>query len=234
MIRPPRFTIEDADRAHKEWGANCGPGALAAITGLTLDEVRPHMGDFERKGYTNPTLMNFALRRIGRPWRKIGATWPRYGLVRIQWEGPWMDPGVPMPARYRYTHWIGSALGRHDSRGIFDINCIRCGDLSRRQRHQTVRDHGGGPVCADVAGLEGRLMCDCREAVNKRLAFCNAKIATGFTIDMLSEGATATMNLAPPQIVLEKLDGKKRGKPPTLVATCCPFCGERYKEDEKP
>jgi len=125
MLMPtkPRFSLEDADRAHEEWGANCGPGALAAIMGMTLDEVRPHMGDFERKHYTNPTLMNDALRSIGRPWRKIGAIWPQYGLVRVQWEGPWTEPGVPMRARYRYTHWIGATLVNGQV-GVFDINCI--------------------------------------------------------------------------------------------------------------
>jgi len=60
-----RFTLADADRAADLWGMNCGPGALAAVCGLTLDEVRPHMGDFESKGYTNPTLMFAALKSIG-------------------------------------------------------------------------------------------------------------------------------------------------------------------------
>lgn len=136
MIQPPRFTLADADRAHDEWGANCGPGALAAITGLTLDEVRPHMGDFEKKGYTNPTLMFDAiksvcpsryctkkLRTAGRaPW-----DWPRHGLCRVQWEGPWTQPGVPMRARYRYTHWIGAHALNNDNIGVFDINCMNNG-----------------------------------------------------------------------------------------------------------
>lgn len=76
----------------------------------------------------DPSMMNDALRTIGRPWKKIGAVWPAYGLVRIQWEGPWTEPGVPMRARYRYTHWIGAESGRH-SIGIFDINCMRPGEL---------------------------------------------------------------------------------------------------------
>jgi hypothetical protein len=120
------FTRDDFDRANAEWGANCGPGAVAAIMGMTLDEVRPHMGDFERKHYTNPSLMNAVLRSIGRPWRKIGAVWPSYGLVRVQWEGPWTAPGVPMRARYRYTHWIGCYVG-YASVGIFDINAMANG-----------------------------------------------------------------------------------------------------------
>ena len=123
-----RFTLEDADRAYDEWGANCGPGALAAIMDMTLDEVKPIMQavGFEECHYTNPSMMNAALRLIGRPWRKIGANWPDYGLVRVQWEGPWTQPGVPMAARYRYTHWVGSFQGKN-SRGVFDINCMNNG-----------------------------------------------------------------------------------------------------------
>lgn len=60
-----RSTHEDANRAADEWGANCGPGAIAAICGLTLQELRPHMGDFEGKGYANPTLMWQVLRNLG-------------------------------------------------------------------------------------------------------------------------------------------------------------------------
>jgi hypothetical protein len=126
MLTP--FTKEDAKRAYDEWGANCGPGAVAAIMGISLDDVRPIMAaeGFEAKHYTNPSMMNAVLRRIGRPWRKVGAVWPSYGLVRIQWEGPWTAPGVPMRVRYRHTHWVGCEIGR-TSTGIFDINCMNNG-----------------------------------------------------------------------------------------------------------
>jgi hypothetical protein len=128
-----KFTKADADRAHDEWGANCGPGALAAILDMTLDDVRPHMGDFERKRYTNPSLMFAALKSIGTNWsalaldgKVIKLGWPIYGLARIQWEGPWTEPSVPVRARYRYTHWVGSARGANNP-GIFDINCMNNG-----------------------------------------------------------------------------------------------------------
>lgn len=132
----PRFSHADAIRAADEWGANCGPGALAAICGLTLDEVRPHMGDFESKGYTNPTLMFAAIKSVcpGRYSTKVmrtagraGWDWPRYGLCRVQWEGPWMKPGVPFGARYARTHWIGSCALSNDDIGVFDINAINNG-----------------------------------------------------------------------------------------------------------
>jgi hypothetical protein len=127
MIRPPKFTEADAIEAFDAWGCNCGPAALAAVMGMTLDGVRPHLRGFDEKGYTNPTMMYSALRSIGRPWRqRTLSTWPCFGLARIQWEGPWTGPSVPIRARYRYTHWVGAA---RESRGIgiFDINALNNG-----------------------------------------------------------------------------------------------------------
>lgn len=129
---PARFNAQLADLAHKQWGSNCGPGALAGISNLTLDEVRPHMGDFEQKGYTNPTLMFDCLRsvcaaRVIVGWRKRrDKEWPGYGLARIQWEGPWTLPGVPPRARYRHTHWVGFQRIADES-WCFDINAISVG-----------------------------------------------------------------------------------------------------------
>lgn len=130
--KPARFTAEDADRAHSEWHCNCGPGAIAGILHLTLDEVRPYMGDFERKGYTNPKLMWECLRRLDVHFSYRGGdlgrdNWPRYGLARIQWEGPWTEPGVPMRARYRHTHWVGVSARDPHNVGIFDINALANG-----------------------------------------------------------------------------------------------------------
>jgi hypothetical protein len=129
VITRPRFTAADAERASETWGANCGPGAIAAMLGMTLDELRPHLGDFEAKGYTNPTLMFETLNRLGVTWRQVrGAKqWPSRGLVRVQWEGPWTQPGVPMRARYRYTHWVGAVTRAPGDIGIFDINAMSNG-----------------------------------------------------------------------------------------------------------
>jgi hypothetical protein len=126
-----RFSIADSARAWNEWGANCGPGAIAAIAGMTLDELRPHMGDFERKGYTNLTLMWEVLDRLGLKWRKIMRPgpdgYPKHGLARIQWEGPWTAPGVPARAAYRHTHWIATITRSAGDIGIFDINALSNG-----------------------------------------------------------------------------------------------------------
>lgn len=125
------FTADDAQRAHDEWGSNCGPGALAAITGKTLDQVRPHLEGFDDKGYTNPTMMWGALNSMKIRWsrrRKHQLNWPHYGLCRIQWGGPWTEPGVPARVAYRHTHWVGAEAADDLSYvRIFDINAMSVG-----------------------------------------------------------------------------------------------------------
>ena len=145
-VSPPalKFTIDQAQAASDEWGFNCGPAAVAAVCGLTLDQVRPMLGDFEKKGYTNPTLMWEILRNIGRPWLNTlqqcssehqgCLAFPQYGLARVQWEGPWTAPGCPMRVRYRHTHWVGAISSTKDLTEpgweeplIFDVNCMCVG-----------------------------------------------------------------------------------------------------------
>lgn len=127
-----RFSWEQACAAGDAWGFNCGPAAICAVLNMTPDELRPHMLDFEAKRYTNPSLMVSVLRELGVRFRQVYRgdvpngdyyVWPREGLVRVQWGGPWTKPGVPMKARYRKTHWIGV---RHsaDMCEVFDINAM--------------------------------------------------------------------------------------------------------------
>lgn len=103
------------------------------------------MPSFECKGYTRATMMLEALRSIG---RRVTSTmfkepeaqglplpWPRYGLCRLQWEGPWTQPSVPIRARYRYTHWVGVGP-LYSSNGspipgetcIWDVNTLDIGN----------------------------------------------------------------------------------------------------------
>lgn len=121
----PVFSVDEAQRAFDDWGANCGPGALAAVAGVTLQQAREWIGveEFAGKRYTNPTMMLKALTCSGLRIQQF-MRWPQHGLVRVQWEGPWMRPGVPMRARYRYTHWVGSHNG---GAFVFDINCMSVG-----------------------------------------------------------------------------------------------------------
>ena len=130
-----RITAEESDRAYEVWGANCGPGAIAAIMGMRLDDVRGHIPEFDKKRYTSPTMMYAALKSIGRPWRKAGKVWPNFGLVRIQWEGPWTEPGVPAKVAYWHTHWIASWFTVERGHGVFDINACAndTGWITRKQ-----------------------------------------------------------------------------------------------------
>jgi hypothetical protein len=121
-----RFTLDDAQRARDEWNFSCGPAALAVVSGLTLQDLRPQMGDFESKGYTNPTLMFDCLNRLGINWKPRKArgptgwhsdglhVWPRFGLCRVQWEGPWMAPGVPIRPGCDRGSWVSLDRGGLD------------------------------------------------------------------------------------------------------------------------
>lgn len=130
MTLPVRFNLDDAERASDQWKFNCGPAALCAVLGMTPDEIRPHMLDFESKGYTNPTLMLDVLRKLMIPWQQVyrgddpAGTIPtvQLGLMRVQWGGRWTNPGVPMRARYRETHWC--ALRDNE---VFDVNAMCVG-----------------------------------------------------------------------------------------------------------
>lgn len=146
MIPPAiRFDVDAAEAAGEAWGFNCGPAAICAVLELTPDQVRPHLQDFERKHYTNPTLMFAALKSLGvkirnHPVRERDGEycWPEFplGLIRIQWDGPWCAPGVPIGARYRRTHWIASArdmelFGRPCTLAVFDVNATCAGGWIR-------------------------------------------------------------------------------------------------------
>jgi hypothetical protein len=125
-VRP--IPDEEAGRAYDDWGANCGPGALAAIMDMTLDAVRPHLIGFDQKRYTNPTMMFDALRSLKAVFEvtKPGRIWPDNGLARVQWDGPWTEPSVPARVAYRHTHWVATHWNGTNY-GIFDINATANG-----------------------------------------------------------------------------------------------------------
>ncbi|MFO0940125.1 MAG: hypothetical protein U0930_05095 [Pirellulales bacterium] len=136
-----RFDIDSAGKASDEWGFNCGPGALCAVLGKTPDELRPHLLDFESKRYASPSMMANILRGMGIQFRRVWeakadctrdklemGVFPQFGLVRIQWDGPWCNAGVSIPARYRKTHWIAYASSAYTGEEMaFDINAMCVG-----------------------------------------------------------------------------------------------------------
>lgn len=114
VAMPPAlpYTTEESERANAEWGANCGPHSLAAALGKSLEEVRPSLQGFP--GYMNPTMIRNALAFFGvrpRVTTKLRCKVPCEGISRVQFEGPWLNPGVPPAAAYRYTHWIAQRNG---------------------------------------------------------------------------------------------------------------------------
>jgi hypothetical protein len=115
-----REVVPDLLEQNRLWGANCGPSALAAILGMTAAEVRPIVERVQGGrflNYMNAGHLTDALRQVGREvWRveclRGQVRWPSArGLCVIQFDGPWCEPGVPVKARYRYTHIVASIRG---------------------------------------------------------------------------------------------------------------------------
>lgn len=134
VVDPPplAFSWLEAVAAAETWGANCGPGALAACLELPIDAVRTAIPGFEVKHYTSPLMMRAALATFGavvrqdlRGQERETYMFPALGLVRIQWEGPWTAPGSNPRWAYRHTHWVASRFwgaGSNARMWIFDIN----------------------------------------------------------------------------------------------------------------
>ncbi len=136
MRRVPAV-LPDLEAAADAWNANCGPMSLAAVLGLpTVEAARPLVQPF--RGFMSPTDMRKAVSAAGR-FEGIGYLavddpdpWPTLGLVRIQWVGSWLDPGVDPRAAYRYTHFVGARrglpeederLGGYDDDAVFIYDC---------------------------------------------------------------------------------------------------------------
>lgn len=122
------FDSTDCDVANQAWGCNCGPASLAAALVVTLDSVRPWVeaAGFAEKRYMSPTMMKAALRAANRPFESRDIHGPlkgftTHGLMRIQWHGPWTQPGMNPKWAYWYTHWIAGwwCSGRVI---LFDVN----------------------------------------------------------------------------------------------------------------
>lgn len=131
-IKPVRFSIDDAQSA-AGGHFNCGPAALCAVADLLPDEALAHLHGFEQKHYTNPSMMFAALKELGiRFTNTANLAYPTFGLVRVQWGGPWTNPGVPARARYRHTHWIAA----HEEMR-FDVNAMCVGGWLSRAEWET-------------------------------------------------------------------------------------------------
>ena len=68
-------------------------------------------------------------------------------------------------------------------------------------------------------------MCDCIRGMNEALASFNAVLDIPTRIDLKTGRCVEPLVPVP----VCKLDPKKRGRLATLLATFCPFCGQRYE-----
>jgi hypothetical protein len=113
-VRPLIYTDADSERAHKEWKATCGPHSLAAACGKTLDEVHAIM-PANYKGWMSPTMVCNALGALGMTdilyQTKLKTDALCNGINRVQWEGKWLNPGVPARVAYFHTHLVAHFYG---------------------------------------------------------------------------------------------------------------------------
>lgn len=135
-MRVDLYTPPDLDEAADTWEANCAPGAVAALLGRPLADVRRGFPWFPERPWTSPTQLTDAvcslLPRAGGNWTTYGPAYrgqspveqfkllPRKGLVVVQFDGPWCDLANKRAA-YRYTH---VAASRHTGLGpyVYDVN----------------------------------------------------------------------------------------------------------------
>lgn len=130
----PFLSQQEASDAFDAWGANCGPGALAACLGWSFAKVQPlcEAVGFAEKRYMSPSMMLKAIEAAGLQIAREIVPLPgtpqwvrplRWGLARVQWTGPWTKPGVPVRAAYGQTHWIHiRRIALQVEPIIFDIN----------------------------------------------------------------------------------------------------------------
>lgn len=155
-------TPPDVDEAILRWEANCGPTAIAAVTGRRMSDVLsavPPMGTSRFKGYMNVLDIQNALRwldvRIARSWSKppnsLLLTDMDRGpaLFMLQWGGPWMrDPRAAAQHRHVigfHYGWVGPNLG---DRWVADVNTPNVWGLlalwTRRVLPALLPAHGDG------------------------------------------------------------------------------------------
>lgn len=129
------FTPTDMDDANIAWLANCGPGALAALLGVQVMEVRPRFPHFPEKARTNLTQMQEAMGRSRRetpaPPVELAPAGPfprieRAAMVQIQWTGRWTSPAAN--ARYAWadmlknSHWTAARMTPAHGLWVYDVN----------------------------------------------------------------------------------------------------------------
>ncbi len=105
------FTEADSEIANREWKATCGPHSIAAACGMTLNDVREAMAraGVNYRGWMSPTQVGKTLLALGRGYKLTSGLKTMAlcnGINRVQWEGKWLNPGVPARVAYFQTHLV--------------------------------------------------------------------------------------------------------------------------------
>lgn len=145
------YTAAQATAAHDQWNAMCGHYSIAAATGRPLEDIRT--AGVPLKGWMNPTMISQTLRALGVSYMKssfagmgdyttpesaresseamlhlVGSDDTQKAILRIQWEGSWLNPGVPKGAAYQRTHYIAIKAGRIMDPAFDPAISLRVGD----------------------------------------------------------------------------------------------------------
>lgn len=105
------FNQADSDQANKEWKATCGPHSIAAACSVPLDRVREAMiqAGVNYRGWMSPTQVANTLKALGQAYKLTAGLKTLdlcNGINRVQWEGKWLNPGVPPRVAYFHTHLV--------------------------------------------------------------------------------------------------------------------------------
>lgn len=114
-MNPPaiRYTEAESEAAHKQWKASCGPHSIAAAMSLKLEDIRQAMltAGISYKGWMSPTYVSRTLDTLGAKYdlaKGLKTMSLCEGINRIQWEGPWLKPGVHPRIAYFHTHLVAA------------------------------------------------------------------------------------------------------------------------------
>lgn len=121
-VVPPRLVLQRAAlhqppdfwQANREWKANCGPSAFAALNAVSLAVSRQFFPHFPAKPWTSMTHMRAALLNAG---HTVGVRkgWPDFGVALVMWTYTRRKPSMSS------SHWIAvEQIGKH--RYAYDCN----------------------------------------------------------------------------------------------------------------
>lgn len=122
------YTDEQSQKAYDDWQATCGHHSIAAASQRPLEDVRKAIPNY--RGWMSPMQILKTLFHLkqGFHYRKDLHTQdipdsPNPQILRLQFEGSWLNPGVPAAAAYHHTHYI-AVLGNEVMDPMIDSSVL--------------------------------------------------------------------------------------------------------------